>query len=143
MISHDILLSAFMASTPDHVYFKDLDSRFVWVSESLARSFGRRVEDIVGRTDADFFDAERARVYREAELEIVRTGRAIVDQVVRHRWPDGRVTWSLNVAMPVRDARGKIVGVWGTNKDITEQKAIEEALEKRTNELQSANTQLE
>lgn len=143
MISHDILLSAFMASTPDHVYFKDLESRFVWVSESLARSFGRRVEDIVGRTDADFFDAERARAYRAAELEIVRTGQAIVDQVVRHRWPDGRVTWSLNVAMPVRDERGKIVGVWGTNKDITEQKSTEEALEKRTNELQIANTQLE
>ena len=40
-ISHQILLSAFMASTPDHVYFKDRDSRFVWVSDSLAKSLGR------------------------------------------------------------------------------------------------------
>ena len=38
-IPHHILLSAFMASTPDHVYFKDLESRFVSGSDSLARSF--------------------------------------------------------------------------------------------------------
>src|SRR5271163_1441861 len=105
-ISHQILLSAFMASTPDHVYFKDLDSRFVWVSDSLARSLGRRVEDVVGRTDVDFFDETRARSYRETELEIVRTGVPIIDHVIRHVWPDARVTWSLNVAMPIQNERG-------------------------------------
>ncbi len=53
-ISHQILLSALMSNTPDHVYFKDLNSRFVWVSDSLARSLGRNVDDVVGRMDGDF-----------------------------------------------------------------------------------------
>src|SRR5882672_3559214 len=127
-ISHHLLLGALMANTPDHVYFKDLKSRFVWVSESLAHSLGRPVEDIVGRTDADFFDKARAQSYREAELHIVRTGEPIIDRVIKHTWPDGRVTWSLNVAMPLRNDRGDIVGVWGTNKDITQSKLTEEAL---------------
>jgi len=142
-ISHQILLSAFMASTPDHVYFKDRDSRFVWVSDSLAKSLGRSVEEVVGRTDGDFFDEERARSFREAELEILNTGNPIVDRVVRHPWPDGRVTWSLNVAMPIQDGRGDIVGVWGTNKDITQSKLTEEALESRTRELELVNVRLE
>lgn len=142
-ISHQILLSAFMASTPDHVYFKDLDSRFVWVSDSLARSLGRSVDEVVGRTDIDFFDEARAQSFRQAELDIVRTGEPIIDRVVRHVWPDGQVTWSLNVAMPIQNDRGEIVGVWGTNKDITQSKLTEEALENRTRELQVVNVQLE
>ena len=142
-ISHQILLSALMSSTPDHVYFKDLDSRFVWVSDSLAKSLGRDVDDVVGRTDGDFFDEARAISYREAELDIMRTGIPIIDHVVRHVWPDGRVTWSLNVAIPIQNDRGEIVGIWGTNKDITQAKLTDEALERRTRELQIVNAQLE
>ena len=142
-LPHHLLLSAFLSNTPDHVYFKDLALRFLWVSNSLARSLGRPVEEIIGRTDADFFDAERARSYREAESHIVRTGEPIIDRETRHVWPDGQVTWSLNVAMPLRDDAGGIVGVWGTNKDITRAKLTEEALEKRTHELQTSNSRLE
>jgi two-component system sensor histidine kinase/response regulator len=141
-ISHQVLLSAFMASTPDHVYFKDLDSRFVWVSESLAKSLGRRIDEVVGKTDRDFFDEARARSYRDSELHIVRTGEPVIDRVVRHVWPDGQVTWSLNVALPIRNERGEIVGVWGTNKDVTQSKLTEEALANRTQELQNVNAQL-
>jgi len=127
-----------MASTPDHIYVKDCDSRFVWVSASLARSFGCAPEDIISRTDADFFDAERASAYRAVEVEMMRTGTPVLDKVVEHCWPNGHVTYSLNVAMPVRNPAGEVIGVWGTNKDITHQKLTEQALEERTHELESA-----
>src|SRR5580658_1652869 len=102
-IPTDVWLSAYMASTPDHVYFKDCDSRFVWVSDSLARSLGKTAQEVVGLTDADFFDAARASIFRDAERDIMRTGEPVIDRVVEHVWPDSHVTYSLNVAMPVRD----------------------------------------
>jgi PAS domain S-box-containing protein len=136
VIPNDVWLVAYMASTPDHVYFKDRDSRFVWVSDSLACSLERAPEEIIGRTDADFFDAERARSYRRVESDIINTGKPIVDHIVEHTWPDGQVTWSLNVAMPVRDASGHIVGIWGTNKDITHATLTERALETNSQELE-------
>jgi len=135
-IPNDVWLAAYLASTPDHVYFKDREFRFVWVSDSLARSLGRVPEEIIGRTDADFFGADRARSYRIAECEIINTGKPIVDHIVEHAWPDGHVTWSLNVAMPVRDASGDIVGIWGTNKDITKATLTEQALEIKSQELE-------
>jgi len=141
-IPHHLLLSALMTHTPDHVYFKDLESRFIWLSDSLARSFGRRVEDIVGRTDDNFFEADRARAFRDSELDIIKTGVPVIDRVIKHVWPDGRVTWSLNVAMPLHNERGEIVGVWGTNKDVTQSKITEEALALRTRELQITNGEL-
>jgi PAS domain S-box-containing protein len=128
IIPDQILVSAFMEQIPDHVYFKDRESRFVAVSRSLADSFGCSVETVIGKTDADFFDAANARVFRERELRIMSGGEPIVDQVTKHTWPDGRDTWSLNVAVPMRNEAGDVVGVFGTNKDITEKKLLEQAL---------------
>ena len=130
-----MLVSAFMASVPDHLYFKDKDSRFVSVSVSLAQSLGCTVEQVLGKTDFDFFDAELAQVFRDRELTIMDTGEALVDHVVEHVWPDGHVTWSLNVAMPMRDLTGQVVGVFGTNKDITAAKLMEQELAKANLDL--------
>jgi PAS domain S-box-containing protein len=130
-----LLVSAFMANVPDHLYFKDTESRFVAVSVSLAHSLGHTVEEVLGKTDFDFFDEAQARAYREAELKIMSSGEELVDRVVKHTWADGRETWSLNVAMPMRNAAGDIVGVFGTNKDITAAKLMEQDLEKANRKL--------
>ena len=123
-----ILVSAFMQQIPDHVYFKDRESRFVAVSHSLARSFGCSVEQVVGRTDADFFDPVDARIFRDRELQIMESGEPLIDHVTRHSWPDGRETWSLNIAVAIRNETGEVIGLFGTNKDITEKKLLEQAM---------------
>jgi PAS domain S-box-containing protein len=138
-IPDQMLVSAFMAQIPDHVYFKDRESRFVSVSRSLAQSFGCSVKEVLGKTDADFFAEEQAQAFREREVKIMSTGEALIDEVTRHTWPDGHETWSLNVAVPIRNDDGEVVGVFGTNKDITAAKLLEQALE--ANSQLSAETQ--
>jgi PAS domain S-box-containing protein len=123
-----ILVSAFMQQIPDHVYFKDRDSRFVAVSHSLARSFGCSVEQVLGRTDADFFQPADAQVFRDRELQIMESGEPLIDHVTRHSWPDGRETWSLNIAVAIRNEAGEVIGLFGTNKDITATKLLEQAM---------------
>jgi PAS domain S-box-containing protein len=123
-----ILVSAFMQQIPDHVYFKDCDSRFVAVSQSLASSLGCSVEDVIGKTDVDFFDSTDARAFRERELQIMSSGEPLIDHVTKHLWPDGRETWSLNIAVAIRNNQGEVIGLFGTNKDITEKKLLEQAL---------------
>jgi len=123
-----ILVSAFMQQIPDHVYFKDCESRFVAVSQSLASSLGCSVADVIGKTDADFFDPTEARAFRERELQIMGSGEPLIDHVTKHLWPDGRETWSLNIAVAIRNNEGEVIGLFGTNKDITEKKLLEQAL---------------
>jgi len=140
-IPDQTLVSAFLAQIPDHVYFKDRESRFVSVSLSLAQSFGCSVEQVLGKTDADFFSEAEARGYRESEVKIMSTGEALIDHVTKHTWPDGRETWSLNIAMPMRNEAGEIVGIFGTNKDITQAKLLEHALEQANHQLEAATQQ--
>ena len=123
-----ILVSAFMQQIPDHVYFKDCDSRFVAVSQSLAHSLGCSIEEVIGKTDEDFFDPSDARAFRERELQIMSSGEPLIDHVTKHLWPDGRTTWSLNIAVAIRNDAGEVIGLFGTNKDITEKKLLEQAL---------------
>jgi PAS domain S-box-containing protein len=130
-----MLVAAFMANIPDHVYFKDRDLRFISVSRSLAEHFGRDVEELLGKTVPDLIDGELARPFDEAQLKVMATGEPLVDHVIKRTWGDGRVTWYLISVLPLRDENGEIVGTVGMNKDITAAKLMEQDLEKANREL--------
>jgi len=130
-----VLLGNFLSKVPDHVYFKDRDSRFLAVSASLARREGLLPEDLLGSTDFDRFAEAHARPAFEDEQQIIRTGQPIVNKLEKEHWPDGRVTYVLTSKMPLRDEAGRITGTFGVSKDVTAAKLTEAALEKTRNEL--------
>ena len=133
------LVAAFLENIPDKVFFKDRDSRFVAVSRSLARHFGRATAgEIIGRTDFDFFSEPHARATREDEQRIILTGQPILNKVEQETWPDGRVSWSFTSKLPLA-AAGDIVGTFGLSKDITQTREMEFALEKAHKELVAAS----
>ncbi len=73
------LAVAFLENVPDNVYFKDRESRFIAVSRSQLKVFGlSRVDEIVGRTDFDFFDEAHARQARADEKRILETGEPLL-----------------------------------------------------------------
>ncbi len=123
------LLHALMDHLPHAIYFKDAESRFLRINRALAKSFGLKdASEACGRTDFDFFAEEHARLAREDELQVMRTGQPIIDKEEKETWPDGRVTWVSTTKLPLYDEQGRIVGTFGISRDITEQKAAAEAL---------------
>ena len=133
------LLQLLMDNSPDHIYFKDVDSRFTLISAAMARSF--RLDDpsqAVGKTDFDFFAEDHARPALLDEREIMRTGTPIVDLEERETWPDGHETWVSTTKMPRTDDQGNAVGTFGISRDITERKRNEAALESSERHLRTA-----
>jgi PAS domain S-box-containing protein len=123
------LLAALMEHVPDHVYFKDEDSRFTMISRSMARSFGLdEPAQAIGLMDVDFFTAEQAAKALDDEREIMRTGRPLVDLAEIETWPDGRETWASTTKLPFTDPQGRVVGTFGISRDITARMATEAAL---------------
>jgi PAS domain S-box-containing protein len=123
------LLRTLMDNLPDHIYFKDRESRFTHINLALVKGLGLQEAGMaLGKTDFDFFPEEDARQSLADEQEIMRTGRAIVGKEEGGAWPDGRVTWVSTTKMPLRDAKGNIVGTFGISRDITKRKCAEEAL---------------
>ena len=125
------LLGMLLDHSPDAVYFKDRDSRFIKCGRAVHGHLGLNSgEEAVGKTDFDFFTETHARPAFEIEREIIRTGAPVIGLVEKETWKDGHETWVLTSKMPLRDKQGNTIGTFGISKDITKLKAIELALEK-------------
>ena len=139
------LLRTLLDSIPDRIYFKDCDSRFLMISRAVASDFGLGDPgEAVGKTDADFFSEEHARLTFKDEQAILETGQAIIGKMEKETWNDGREGWVLTTKMPMRNADGEIVGTLGVSKDITALKEAEaELAEARDAALESAKAKSE
>gem|GEM_PF-635282 len=136
------LLQMLLDHMPDHIYFKDTQSRFIRNSRSQARALGLNdPAEAVGKSDFDFFP--HAQQSFELEQEIIRSGRPLVSQEERVLWPDGTETWVSTTKMPLLDPAGQIIGTFGISRDITQRKQAEMALQKAKLELEAANEELE
>src|SRR5215475_14974146 len=74
------LLKTLMDTLPDHIYFKDRESRFIAVNRAMAALFGfENPADVLGKTDADLFAREHAEAALHDEQGILRTGHPLVN----------------------------------------------------------------
>ena len=131
-----------MDTIPDHIYFKDADSRFVMISTALAESFGLDDPELaVGKTDRDFFSDVHAQKALADERAIMRSGQPVVGLEEKETWPDGHETWVSTTKLPLADPSGRIVGTFGISRDITARKETEAALEETNRRLEAAITE--
>ena len=124
------LLRTLIDNIPDAVYIKDRASRFVLCNrEVLRRKAVGSLEEIVGRSDFDFYPSELARSTYADEQAVMQTGRPLVnhERCVIDR-TTGLPTWNLTTKVPLRNSVGEIVGLVGIGRDITERKRMENAL---------------
>ena len=117
-------------STEERVYFKDRLSRFLLVSAGwiAAVTPGRAVEEIIGKTDFDFFSEEHAAAAFADEQQIIHTGEPIVGKLEEETFQDRTGPWVSSTKMPLRDERGQIIGTFGISRDVTAQIKAEKAL---------------
>ena len=138
------LVDMLMDGIPDHIYFKDRESRFIRINRAMAAMFGLRDDQqAAGKTDFDFFTPEHAQRAFADEQEILRTGAPLIGREEKETWPDGTVTWVSTTKQALRNERGEIVGTFGMSRDITARKLAEEALAQKAEELARSNTELE
>ena len=124
------LLVTLMENIPDYIYFKDLQSRFVLNNKAHAELLGRSSpQELLGRTDFDFFSREHALKAYADEQHIIRTGKPVIDTVEKVTLPGQPDTWMSTTKMPLRDGVGNVIGTFGVSRDITERRCVEEALE--------------
>ncbi|MGJ8725068.1 MAG: PAS domain-containing protein [Roseibacillus sp.] len=129
---------ALMDSVPSNIYFKDLESKFVRVNQSMAYAVKvGHPRDLVGKSDHDMFCVEHAEQARKDELEVIRTGKGMEGYIERENFPDGSEGWVLSSKLPFRDQSGRILGTLGLSSDVTEMVKTSRALERERNTLRS------
>jgi len=134
------MLRTLMEHLPDTIYFKDRNSRFLRVNRAQFERFGLSCEaGAIGKTDADFFTDQHAVKARQDELEIMRTGEPIVDQLEHLILENAPDTWASATKLPWLDAAGKVIGTFGVSRDVTKQVMAEKTLKKAKEAADHAN----
>ncbi|MHC4198817.1 MAG: PAS domain S-box protein [Planctomycetota bacterium] len=123
------LLRTLIDNLPDLIYIKDSESRFVTGNLAVARLMGAgEPQDLVGKTDFDFFPKELASGFRADEEEVMRSGKPLIDRIETAIGADGQTRWLSSTKVPLRDSDGNVTGIVGMGRDITERRQAEEAL---------------
>ena len=129
LLSERDMMQGLLDNTPDRIYFKDRQSRFTRVNQSLLKLFRMPNPDaLLGKTDFDFFSPAHAQQAFNDEQRIIQTGQPVFSLEEKETWPDGQVTWASSTKIPLREPGGQIIGTFGISRDITDRKRAEEEL---------------
>ena len=97
---------------PDVYFFaKDRAGRFVMANRSFAEKCG-------GRHVVDFFPEDLARNYIADDMQVMRTGRGIINRVELFRDSDGMLNWYITSKIPLFNHEGDVVGTAGIARDV-------------------------
>ncbi len=123
----EALYHSLVETLPQKIFRKDLESRFTFANQSFCQTIGCRLDELVGKTDLDFFPPELAEKYRRDDQGVMTTGRPL-ETVEEYRPRDGERIIIKIIKTPLRGAYSQIIGLQGIFWDITKERQLEEDL---------------
>jgi len=111
---------------PDCIYAKDADARKIMANPADLKNLGCKTEaEAVGKSDFDLFPKEIAEAFFADDQSVLKDGKAVINREEKAVLKNGEIRWLLSSKIPWRDAVGKIIGLVGIGRDITDKKILE------------------
>jgi two-component system, sensor histidine kinase and response regulator len=120
------LFRAIVDNSTDPIFINDCDGRILLFNQAATQFVGRPIEEVLGKTARDLFGEEAGKKVRQLELQVIETGAPSIGEEMFER--DGAIFTFQTTRSPYRDEQGKIIGLIGIARDITEKKRVEEEL---------------
>jgi PAS domain S-box-containing protein len=114
----EALYHSLVDNLPLYVLRKDLEGRFTFVNYLMCELLRKPPEDVLGKTDFDFYPDRLADKYRGDDHHVVRSGE-VLREIEEHRTPDGKALFVEILKSPVRDGEGRITGTQTVFLDVT------------------------
>lgn len=113
------LFQNLLDNLPDAVYFKDKENKLARVNRFYAEGFKMTPEEIMGKTDFNFFPREQAQKMFDDDTYVLKTGNPIIGKIERTLLPNGTYNCVTTTKIPIKNKRGEIIGTMGITRDIT------------------------
>jgi len=129
------LLRDLMDNSPDGIYFKDAELRFLRANASFARAIGRSdPRELVGRRLSELVEGQ-VELHEAEDRQVLRELKPILDAVKQSQGP-GELSFSSETKAPIKGKAGTALGIVGISRDVTERVKTSEALRASESQLQ-------
>jgi two-component system, sensor histidine kinase and response regulator len=131
------LYHSLVDNLPVYVVRKDLEGRITYANARACQLYGQSFDQVLGKTDFDFFPRHLAEKYRQDDHRVMQTGVAFED--IEENSDEGRFNYFEVRKTPVRDLDGSIVGVQLMFWDVTVRQNALKALAEAKEAAEAAN----
>lgn len=130
-------LRTLLDSIPDSIYIRDCDGKYIVVNRALAELVGSHdPAEVTGKSPYDYFPEEAARRFISEDGAVMEAGQTVINPSTVLRNSDGDLRHLLTTKVPMRDSEGKVFGILGINRDITDQERAREAVKQTEHRMQ-------
>lgn len=121
------LLRVLIDSIPDLIFYKNTNSEYMGGNVAFEKFCKREQSELVGYKDEDLFTSEMAELFNKADKEILHNQKPKRnDEVFKHS--NGTKVYYETIRTPYFDDQGKLLGIIGISRDITERKKKEKEI---------------
>jgi PAS domain S-box-containing protein len=138
LLANEALLMSVMESSADAIFVKDLQGRYVLMNSACSALIGKRSEDILGKDDTAVFPPSEASRIMEQDKGLISSKSSIMYEHVLTMAGGKRMLQARKG--PVIDQQGRVSGVYGISRDITERKRSEDALKESEERFKAITT---
>jgi PAS domain S-box-containing protein len=129
-------LNILINNLPDSVYIKDTDSRYIIANNKFAEMLKVGTpEELYGKTDKDFYKYEDAEKYLHEDRNLLSTKTPFIKRE-QEGIKNGKAKYSITTKVPIKNKKGKIIGLMGICSDVTEQKLASRQIEEKNQTLE-------
>lgn len=133
------LLKSLIGTIPDLIWLKDSAGVYLSCNQRFEKLYGATEQAIIGKSDYDFVSKEQADFFREHDRNAMDAGGSTINEEWLTFASDGYRGLFETIKTPMFDADGKLVGVLGIARDITQRKRLEEESELASRVYQSSS----
>jgi PAS domain S-box-containing protein len=141
VIKSEAFYHSLVESLPQHIIRKDVNERFTFANQKFCQLLGKPLDQIIGRTDFDFYPADLASKYQTDDRYVIKTGR-LFETVEVNQSPGGEKRFVNVIKSPIHDSKGRVMGIQGIFWDITERIRSEEDLRRAHEDLRKSHAEL-
>ena len=112
---------------PNFIFAKDSSGKFTLINQAVADAYGTTVDELIGKTDADFNNNQKeVEHFRSDDLKVLKKKKELFIPEEKITDSKGNIRYLQTVKRPILDSNGKAVQVLGVATDISERKKSEE-----------------
>ena len=116
---------AISESAIDSIFIKDIYLKYIHVNPAMEKLFGLSASNLIGKTDIELFGEKTGKYLIETDKKVIK-GEILIDE--HKKAVRGKIHSFHTIKVPLKNSKGKIIGLCGIARDITEKNQAEESL---------------